>query len=219
MAITTASVSVLSVGGTSTAVSAGAATNTAGNAYQINTASRRVMDPATAVVAYDGGVPATVSSIDYLFGIVTLAAPPGGAVTVDYNYIPLLPMVSIKSYEISPSRTALDSTVMSSTTTYKSVMLGLKDASGSISGLDPLDTDLDSGGGTVTLQGIFAAGVTKFLDIAISSAISFRAWVVFPDIKTNGEVDGLVEGTVNWTSAPLAGTTYAAGGSFGFGAP
>lgn len=173
------------------------------------------MDPAVAVVAYDTGVPATISSIDYLSGIVILSGVAGGAVTLDYSYIPLLPLAYARGFEINFSRTILDITAMSSTTANKAIMSGLKDASGSVNTLDQLNTDLDAGtGGTQSLGSYFLAGVQKFLDVALSSGQSFRAWILMDTIKVNGAVDGMVEGSFTWQAAPLAGTTYAAGGSF-----
>ncbi len=208
----------LSVGGTPTTATGAACTSTSGASYQINTASRRIIDPATAVVAYDGGVPATIASIDYLFGIVTLSGVAAGAVTIDYKYIPLLALASPRTFEISCMNTILDQTVMATTTAVKSRMTGLKDASGNVGTLDALNTDLDTGtGGDQTLQSYFAASVAKFLDIALSNGKSFRAWILMDTIKTAGAVDGLIEGTFTWQAGPVAGVTYAAGASFGFG--
>ena len=55
---------VLEVGGTSTAFTGEATTNTTGNTYQITNSAKRVLDPAAAVTVKDGGAPVAPASID-----------------------------------------------------------------------------------------------------------------------------------------------------------
>lgn len=213
---------VLKLSGTSTAFTGEATTNTSGNTYQITDSTKRALDPATSITVYDGGSPVAAGNVtvDFLFGKVTLSSPPGGAVTIDGNYLPLHAMAEVRSFEINLSGSMLDDTVMSSSTSVHSRMLGIADASGSVTGLDPLTTDLDSGGGTLKPESIFAAGTPILLDVDFPAGNNFRAWVLFDSAKVSGGWDALVEGTINWqaigrTASAGAGANEAA--SFGWG--
>lgn len=192
----------LKVGGTSTAVTAQACTNTTGNSYQINTASRRVWDPAVTPIAYDGGVPATVSSVDYLFGIVTLAAPPGGAVTVDVNYIPLLDVVQGKSFSLKTMTDALDASVYGSRD--RVYVAGLRTKTAQIGTLDTLLTDLDAGAGTwkwaTRIDGV---AYLVEIDPEGTGANVCRFWYFATGTDIKATVDALVTGDIELQSAPV----------------
>lgn len=213
---------VLKINGASTAFSGEATTNTSGNTYQITDSTKRVLDPAAAITVYDGGVPVAAAdvTVDFLFGKVTLSAPPGGAVTVDGSYLPLLSFAEVRGFEFAASGNMLDTTTMASTTSVYTRSLGLKDYSGSITSLDPLTTDIDAGGGTVTPDGYFTAGTAHVLDVDFPAGDNLRAWILIQDYKVGATWDSLVEATLNWvgvgqTATSGAGTNETA--SFGFG--
>lgn len=192
----------IKVGGTPTAVTGEACTNTTGNTYQINTAAKRVWDYSVAVVAYDGGVPATVSSVDYLFGKVTLAAPPGGAVTVDVTYIPLLSVVQGKSVSQSTEIDELDASVFGSMD--KVFIAGLRSHSFKLGTLDTLLTDLDSGAGTWTWSAK-AAGTVILIEVDWegTGANLTRGWSFIKSTSIESAVDSLVKGDIELQVTPV----------------
>lgn len=87
---------VIKNGGTSTATTGEACTNTTGNSYQITSSSKRVIDPNVARTWYDDATPITPTSEDLNNGTATFGSAPGGSVTVDCNYIPLSALGQIR---------------------------------------------------------------------------------------------------------------------------
>lgn len=205
---------VLKLSGTSTAFTGEATTNTTGNTYQITDTTKWALDPTAAVTVYDTGVPVAAGNVtvDFLFGKVTLSAPPGGAVTVDGSYLPLWAVAEARGFEVNMTGAMLEDTVMSSSTTVRSRMLGLLDALGSVSSLDPLTTDIDSGGTTLKPESVFQAGTPILLEIAPASGLKFRGWVLFDTAKVSGSWDALVEGTLNWQAIGRTATSGAGSG-------
>ena len=128
---------VLEVGGTSTAFTGEATTNTTGNTYQITNSAKRVLDPAAAVTVKDGGAPVAPASIDWLFGKVTLSSPPGGAVTIDGSYIPRLTVALGKSAEPAVAIDAIDASVFGSQD--RAYVAGLRTLTATIETLDNLE--------------------------------------------------------------------------------
>lgn len=205
------------------AVSASAlpTTNTTGNSYQINDAAKRALDPTQAVTVYDGGVAVAAANVtvDFLFGVVTLSAPPGGAVTVDAYYLPLLELAQVRGFDLECSVNLQDFTHMHATDAHRKRMMGIKDASGSVSLLD-ITTDIDAGGGTVTPYALFAAGSAILLSLTYG-VTKFRAWVLLEGIKTNTTFDDLVNHAIAWKVAPqnsvASGAASGEAVSYGFG--
>lgn len=213
---------VLRLSGTSTSMTTEATTLVSGTTYQVTDSTKRALDPATAVTVYDNGTPVAAGSVtvDFLFGKVTLTAPPSGAVTVSGNYLPLWAFAEVRAFELNMTGAMLDTTVMDSTTTVRTRVLGLADASGTISGLDTLQTDIDTGGTTLKPDTVFTGGTPILLEIDFPAGNSFRSWVLFDSEKVGGSWDALVESTMNWQAVGRiasagAGTGEAA--SFGWG--
>lgn len=196
MAATAGWPTILNVGGTPTAVTAQACTNTTGNSYQINTASRRVWDPSVTPIAYDGGVPATVSSVDYLFGIVTLAAPPGGAVTVDVTYIPLLDVAQGKVATMTIGVDVPDVSVFGSVD--RAFITALRTLAAKFDTLDSLLTDLDSGAGTWKWDAKATSEILILVSIDWGGAGSniYRFWAYINKTDVAAAVDALVTGAI-----------------------
>jgi len=184
---------LIHVGGTPTAVTAQACTNTSGNSYQINNTARRAWDPSATPVAYDGGVPATILSVDYNFGIVTLASTPGGAVTVDVTYIPLLDVAQGKAATLTIATDALDVSVFGAVD--RTFLTGLRTLTAKLETLDPLLTDLDPGGDTWKWDTKATAETCIFVEIdwAGLGTNKYRFWSFIPKTEVMGKVDGLVE--------------------------
>lgn len=204
--------------GTAVAMTGEATTNTTGNTYQVTNTAKRILDPSTAITVYDGVTPIADTSVtvDYLFGKVTLSSPPGGAVTIDGAYLPSYSVAEAKAFELSFSKDVFESTVMAATTTSKTRTAGLKDVSGSITQLDNLLTDLDSGGTTIVPFTDFTAGTTRVLEVTFPSGTIFRAFVTFSGVAEKTSVDALLESTLSFEGNAVTGTDQTEGSSFGF---
>jgi len=212
--------------GTSTAYTAEGATLVSGTTYRINTAAKRVLDPAAAITVKDAGTPlaADAFTVDYLFGTVTLDSAPGGAVTVDASYFPLWAVAEGNAVSISCARDELESTIYGNTA--HEFTLGLGSASGDIKSFDVQTTDLDTGGGTtLKVQDVFngsgpSNGANALLEVYLGSAAAlsyFRSWVVLPGLDLEAQVAGLVGATVKWRSTTLEAASRDERVSFGFG--
>ncbi len=193
---------VIEVGGTPTAVTGEATTNVTGNIYQITSTAKRVWDPTVAIVVKDGGTPVTPTTIDWMFGKVTLPAPPGGAVTVDVTYIPRLAVVLGKSMSLDVSTDALDASVFGSRD--RTYVAGLRTATCELSTYDVLTTDLDSGGdtwtwrsksdGTLILVSIDTSGVgTEYI----------RFWSRVTAANLAAAVDSIITGDLSLQSTAI----------------
>lgn len=192
---------LVKVSGTAVATTGEAMTVTTGTTFQINTASKQVWDPSVTPVFYDGGVAilaAGITSVDYLRGKVTLAAPPGGAVTCDVTYFPLYTIAEGREFDADFKTDILDTTILHASDTHKKKAAGLFDASGSLRHLDALATDMDTGGNTMSWNTIMTAATAKVLELYPGQTSSIRMWVTFHDVKLSGQTDGLVEGACEW---------------------
>jgi len=195
----------LYVVGTSTAMSAEACSNVTGDIYQITSTAKRILDPATAVVVWDNGAPAGTHTLDYLFGKIEFASTPTTPITVNSaNYMPRWEVTTGRAFDLDGSRTIIDDTVFSSNT-HRSKDPGLKTWSGSVELLDDGYTDYDTGGTTLTLEGLLSDGTAKCLEIYIGGAGTYwRGWVLFSKISTKTNVDGQAVCTASFTVAPQA---------------
>jgi hypothetical protein len=85
--------------------------------YRITDATKRVLDPATAVVVYHGATPynsADILSIDYVLGVVTVDpnAYTEGTHTVSAKYVPLFAVAQGTAVEVvPPQRVMAESTI------------------------------------------------------------------------------------------------------------
>lgn len=202
--------------GIAVALSGEATTSLGGDVYQVTDTAKRILDPDTVITVYDGVTPIadTAVTVDYLFGKVSLASTPAGAVTIDGAYLPTFAVAEARGFELSFSAPALDSTLMAASTTARTRTAGLKDLTGSISGLDPLTTDLDTG---VVPHDDFLAGTRRVIEVTFpTSGQIFRAFVRFAGVDESANYDGLLEATLNFEGSAATGTDQTEGSSFGF---
>ena len=193
--------------------------------YQINTAAKRVLDPGTVPVVKVGGSPVALSSltsIDPYFGIVTFAGAPGGAVTVDAAYLPLLAVANLRELNAALKTDVLDVSVNG--TSYKKKAYGLADSSGDFTGLDPLVTDLDAGvAGRQSFWDFLQGRTPKLLqyDFDGSGLYVLRVWGVLPSLEAKSDLAAVMTSKVMWEQA--AQQAFAAWGvpvaDFSFAAP
>lgn len=186
--------------GTSTSMTAEATTLVTGKTYRITNAAKRMLDPTVAVTVDDGGVPiaaVNIESIDYLHGIIVLDAgyTPGGAVTVDANYLPLSQIADVYTASFSTMRTMLDDTVYEDTTISRKA--GLSDVSGSFAVYDE---------GATAISQLLEDGTVlylTFMPTGSGETDHLRARVLLESEDTGAAVDGLVESTYNFVGASI----------------
>ena len=99
--------------GTSTSMTGEAMSLVSGTTYKIAAATKNVWDHTTTFTIYDGVTDITstnVTSIDHLFGRVTLTAPPSGAVTVTGYYLPMTSVGTAREFSLTMNTEAVDTT-------------------------------------------------------------------------------------------------------------
>ena len=197
------SASVL-VSGTSTAMTDEATTQVgATKGYYITSLTKRILDPAVAVVVEDDATTVAASNytVDHLGGRVTFAASytVNAAVTVTASYLPTLEVGTARSYSLGLMRSMLDKTVFGDTATDRRA--GLADCSGTLERLDVGTDDLDGGAGTVTLAGILAAGDYTLVKIVPDTGDTdsfFACWARLESDALSTDVADLVTASVSF---------------------
>lgn len=190
------------VSGTAVAFTGAATSNVSGNIYRLDDAAKRILDPSAAITVKDGGVAVAAANytVDYLFGTVTLSAPPGGAVTVDGSYLPVHTAADAREFQVSMSREELEKTVFGDT--VRKYDLGLKSAEGSVGGLDLGDTDLDSGGDTLKVSDVLGNGTPVLVEAYLGSSNKYwRGWVLFSGLDLSSAFEGLAESTIKFRAS------------------
>lgn len=211
----------LSVGGTSTAFTAQACANVTGNTYRVSNAARRLLDPAVARVWKDGGsaiAAAGIVSEDLLFGTVTLAAPPSGSVTLDASYVPKAAVADVTSLDVEEKLDLFDRTSMDAGG-HRTFLPTLSSATGSVTLLDNLLTDLDPGGAVASWDSIRAGRLPALIefDPDANGTYVFRAWALLDDTKRGAPTSGAMTGVVAFSSSDRGSAKVVA--SSGWGAP
>jgi hypothetical protein len=193
--------------GTATAFTGEAMTNTTGRFYQITDATKRVWDPSASFVIYDNAVPVSAANLkfNYLFGTVEILVGHGaisGPVTSDGDYLPILEIATANKFTNNVTRDVPVATPFHASDTHKKKVVGLADASGTISHLDFSQEDIDPGGGTLTI-GDLLEGTDFVLTIEYGdTALVFRAFARFDEDSIKSSVNDLVTADTNWKSVP-----------------
>lgn len=202
----------INISGTSTATT-GEATQAfsgsgANTVVQIATAARRCMDPSVAIVVKDGvGTVAAASYIiEPLYGKIRFQSyTPSGAITVDYNYFPLLPIAGAHTFNVKAEREKINVTQFSQGVTLagEDFILGKKMSSGDFSTWENYVKDHGSG---VTMKSVLEGSTPVMLDARlIASAISgtgttpgFRCFAVVHGWKAGLSESGAVDHQGSW---------------------
>lgn len=127
--------------GTATTFTDEAVTLITGNTYQISDATKNVWDRLTAVVVKDGATTLDAGddyTVDYLFGRVTLTAPPGGTVTISGKYLPMTQVAKANGFTLTQNANANDVSVFETAQAnggYQTYEPGLRTASLSLQGI------------------------------------------------------------------------------------
>lgn len=204
------------VTGTSTAFTGEAMALVSGKIYQTTDTTKRIWDPAVTPTIYDNAVPVAAAdfTLEYLTGTVTFdpSYSPTTPITADGSYLPTHAVVLAREWEYEARAELLDVTVFAAPG-VRTRLPGLLDASGSISTLDTLETDLDSGGGEIKLRTVMSGRTAIILELGMpDGALNvFRIHIGSED--WSNVVDGILTSTVNWE---LAATTALDGTIVGF---
>lgn len=170
------------VGGTATAMTSEATTDVGGlhTTWQITDATKRAIDPMTAVVVTSsiGGIlSSTLYSVDYINGIITYTAvEPLEVITVGGKYIPLLQVAKGRSLSLDADHEVADVAVFGDTSPRTlATRCSMKI---SLDSIESPGTDLDTGGGTRILAADLLTGVPIFIEAAPSTTLAIRGWFV-----------------------------------------
>lgn len=184
--------------------------------YQITNAAKRIIDWTSALTVQrstDGGATwATVTNYtaDFLFGKLTftVANPVGSLIRASYNYLPLYTFAEGRDVSFDVVAAELDTTVFGDVSTHR--INGLFDVSGSITGFNLLNVELDAPGtAEKTLAELLNDREFVVLTYKPDSGGSFemRAVVMFSNESLSQAVDGLAESTVSFMGVAPKGLT------------
>lgn len=125
--------------GTPTTFTAEATSSLGGNVYQITSVIKRIWDRTTPIVVWDGSTPVVPTSIDYLFGTVTLAAPPAGTLTIHSGkYLPMTQIAKANSFTLTQTAAVIMNSVFETAQAnggYDTYEYGLRTVSLSLKGI------------------------------------------------------------------------------------
>jgi len=188
--------------GTATTMTGEATSSLGGNVFRITNAARRIIDPDTALVVLDDGVPmsaADIVAVDLLFGKVTLDGDyePDGDITITGKFLPTAVIANATGWEWNSSRVEENSTRLGDT--HRRRLLGIHDVEGTITGLHLVEDTV----GADTIEDKFDSGAAFVLEIDPDGAGAYlhRALVKFPSLTSSAAREGLVEATINWSLA------------------
>jgi hypothetical protein len=183
------------VGGTPTTMTGEACVSVAGEVYHVEAEAKRVLDPASAIVVYDGVTDESATAvIDYAAGRITLAEAAAGDVTVDAKYIPLHAVTYAKSADITlPAAQLADSTLLGDSAARAHKVASKCEIS--LAHFYLGSDDLDSTGGTLLLSTLLA-GSPIYLKVAISDAQFLYGWFVPASAGWNHAIDDVLKGTL-----------------------
>lgn len=185
----------------------------ANSVYQLNTAAKRLLDPAVAVVVEvdaDGGgggsyavADPSTYTVNYLYGIITFAADQGSSalVRVSASYLPVIELAGVTQWNFTASRDALDITTVPNEDRLRK--LGLKDFSGSLTLNELASYDHDSGGGELILLDAMEDGTPLLFEREVGGKL-FRAWVLLESTEEGAGVADVFNTTINMTGAAQA---------------
>jgi hypothetical protein len=201
--------SILSVGGTSTAYNALACSLVAGGSagigpYQINTSADRVLDPTVARVWWANGSPvsaANIASENLMDGTVTFATSQTAPITAHSgNYIPLVAVARVQKANVDIMCESDDVTSIN-TAGYRMRQITLEDWSGKLTLFDDM-----AAGSALAFAGTNLVGRVPLLlqvDFEGAGAEVFRGWCCNSDDTLNFDPAKVIS-----TEMSVVGTDY-----------
>ncbi len=192
------------VSGTALTLTNEACSDLGDDVFQITNAAKRLLDPEATITVKDGGVAVDPDDyeLDRLFGRVTFASAPGGAVTISGPYLPVAAVATATSFGISRKATNADKTPLGAPGRAMQRQQTMKDVSGSIGRFDEAD-DL--------FVDALLSGSVIAVQLNVNGAPHRRMWALLDSTDTDGEADGLIEEGIEWSgSADADGRVYSA---------
>jgi len=207
MAATAGYNAALKVGGTPTTITDEATTQLSAGppqVFQITASTKRVLDPATAVVIKDNTTADVTSdfTIDFNTGTVTSATGGYASVTISGKYIPLHTVALCQVATINAAVAELDTSSLGNA--YTDFTCGKGTAEGEITYLGALSDVLD--GGTLDWQTIFDGRTLFFLEATFSTRL-FLGWGYPLGVPSELPQDGVVSHSLSWKSTSRRATT------------
>ncbi len=216
----------IQITGASTSAATQGLSLVSGKTYRMTDSAYEVLDPDTALVIDDAGRPVSttvdaseIESINYLHGEVTFDSgySPGGAITIGSgNYLPLTTISTAKSGSFTVRQDALDSSALDGSAIMRARTIGLIDAEGTMSLLDP-DLGTTVGGGD-TLMDLLIEDATKTFVVEYNpgSGDVFRAFARVSGLDMSTSVEDLDMSTLNWQlAAKTSQESYEVGCAWG----
>ncbi len=210
MAATPGYSAVVKASGTSTVITTEATTDLAGahTAFQITDATKRVLNPAVVVVVKKDTViqSAALYTVNYLFGTITFLSTIGAGhtVTIDGAYLPMYAVATAKEFTLDLLNDLLDNTTFSSSGNKERID-GLHDAGGTLSVIEDLLSDYDSGGDSHTLLDVFTGRTLIVLETYPNTTSKFRAFIKFDKESVKAALSDMVQGSLSWKLAQYPG--------------
>lgn len=177
--------------GTSTSFTDEAMSNTTGNTWQIDDASKEVFDRDTVPTFYDNSVEidtADISSINYLYGSVTFTGSKSGPITVDGDYMPMASIAGAKDVSLNRTAAILDDTDISNSGCHTKEY-GIRDVSVTVGRWDDV---------AHTFTDILAARTPVVIEIAPTSSKSYRGWFVVSGSSGTLDINTLLEESITF---------------------
>lgn len=219
MTATAAFNTVVKATGTSTTMTTEACSNVSGQVYQVTSASKRIIDPTSALTVYDDGVEvaaADIESIDFLFGKITFdgAYTVNGAVTVTGKYLPLSTIAQAREFSFTDGNDLPDCTVFQDTT-HKYTQ-ALQSLSMTLGLLEVVGTVYD--GGTRSFRSVLANGEVVVVEIDIGgSGTLFRSMAIAENVSAGATVSDLVTESLQFRGLTASGAFGDQHAYWGFG--
>ena len=137
--------------GTSTSTTGEAFSQDSGQVYQVDDATKQIIDRNNTITVYDGTTDVTdqVESIDALFGKITFldSYTVSGEITADYNYFPTSALGKANSVSLTQSADTIDTSdfaTVQGNSGYRTFDPGLRTYEVSLDGIFDATTDLRS---------------------------------------------------------------------------
>jgi len=193
MAVATGNNASILMARTSTLMTGQATTSLGGNAYQITTASRRVLDPRQTITVLENGSPADQPyTVNTFTGTVQFATAPTTPITVTAHYLTLAALGTCSGITLNADNTFAETMVIG--TAYKNRHLTMRDVSGSIDLID-FETTIDSN----TVHAICQGGVPLVLQLTLDSGTNYFAWVLLTTENLTVTPDDILQTSFNFS--------------------
>lgn len=177
--------------GTTTGFTTEATTNPSGNVWEITDATKAVWDRDVTPTFYDNGVEIAagdIQQIDYLYGKVEFTGAKTGPITVTGSYMPMASVAGANQASLNITSAILDDTDFSNVG-YHTKEYGTQDVVVSLSRWEDVQN---------TFGAILVARAPIVIEIAPSTAKSYRGWFIPDSVSDNFSIESLLDESVSF---------------------